>query len=114
MSTCVPFLQRWQLFLFGDKVFTEFLAKKNFTELLARCLPKEWLTPNALETQLAASGQAGVQPSNMAAVSFFFFFGPIFSLWARFLAAVSDIEDGNLANLSNQMLACLLLDGEQH
>ena len=88
--------------------------KKNFTELLARCLPKEWLTPNALETQLAASGQAGVQPSNMAAVSFFFFFGPIFSLWARFLAAVSDIEDGNLANLSNQMLACLLLDGEQH
>ena len=105
MSTCVPFLQRWQLFLFGDKVFTE---------LLARCLPKEWLTPNALETQLAASGQAGVQPSNMAAVSFFFFFGPIFSLWARFLAAVSDIEDGNLANLSNQMLACLLLDGEQH
>ena len=88
--------------------------KKNFTELLARCLPKEWLTPNALETQLAASGQAGVQPSNMAAVSFFFFFGPIFALWARFLAAVSDIEDGNLANLSNQMLACLLLDGEQH
>jgi hypothetical protein len=34
----------------------------------ARCLPKEWLTPNALETQLAASGQTGVQPSNMAAV----------------------------------------------
>ena len=47
-------------------------SKKSSKQLFLRCLPKEWLTPNALETQLAASGQSGVQPSNMAAVRNFY------------------------------------------